>query len=220
MRARWYDPDTDTSLVECHPVTGRTHQIRLHLQLVGNPIANDPCYGQCFIVPVVHARCVGESDALLVRMPGGELYFGDEQKMAAAVEARQRLQELGKCCLDDERRVLSLELAFDARPGLCIPGLKPLSRTPHLATEQEEDSQPAVVDNPVDITAVPRQGNETEDEFMTRTCRYCNHGEEANEYEAALHCKCIWLHALRYEGPGWTFDAPPPRWATLPTSTT
>ncbi|OQR81911.1 RNA pseudouridylate synthase [Thraustotheca clavata] len=27
------------------PVTGRTHQIRLHLQLIGFPIANDPCYG-------------------------------------------------------------------------------------------------------------------------------------------------------------------------------
>ncbi len=26
-------------------MTGRTHQIRLHLQLIGLPIANDPCYG-------------------------------------------------------------------------------------------------------------------------------------------------------------------------------
>lgn len=34
-----------TSLVECRPCTGRTHQIRLHLQWLGHPIANDPCYG-------------------------------------------------------------------------------------------------------------------------------------------------------------------------------
>ncbi|KAG7391309.1 hypothetical protein PHYPSEUDO_005258 [Phytophthora pseudosyringae] len=37
--------DKSTSLLKCKPVTGRTHQIRLHLQLIGFPIANDPCYG-------------------------------------------------------------------------------------------------------------------------------------------------------------------------------
>ncbi|EQC28080.1 hypothetical protein SDRG_14173 [Saprolegnia diclina VS20] len=37
--------DDGTSVVYVKPVTGRTHQIRLHLQLLGLPIANDPCYG-------------------------------------------------------------------------------------------------------------------------------------------------------------------------------
>ncbi|CAN0300220.1 unnamed protein product, partial [Hapterophycus canaliculatus] len=40
-----YDAASDTSVVECTPVHGRTHQIRLHLQWAGHPIANDPCYG-------------------------------------------------------------------------------------------------------------------------------------------------------------------------------
>jgi 23S rRNA-/tRNA-specific pseudouridylate synthase len=34
-----------TSLVECRPTHGRTHQIRLHLRFLGYPIANDPDYG-------------------------------------------------------------------------------------------------------------------------------------------------------------------------------
>jgi hypothetical protein len=34
-----------TSVVEVKPLHGRTHQIRLHLQFLGHPIANDPCYG-------------------------------------------------------------------------------------------------------------------------------------------------------------------------------
>ena len=33
------------SLIECRPTTGRTHQIRLHLQFLKIPIVNDICYG-------------------------------------------------------------------------------------------------------------------------------------------------------------------------------
>jgi tRNA pseudouridine synthase 9 len=33
------------SIVECHPVTGRTHQIRVHLSALGFPITNDGMYG-------------------------------------------------------------------------------------------------------------------------------------------------------------------------------
>lgn len=32
------------SIVRCMPVTGRTHQIRVHLQFLGHPIQNDPIY--------------------------------------------------------------------------------------------------------------------------------------------------------------------------------
>ncbi|KAL8652433.1 MAG: hypothetical protein Q9210_002681 [Variospora velana] len=32
------------SIVRCIPLTGRTHQIRVHLQFLGHPISNDPIY--------------------------------------------------------------------------------------------------------------------------------------------------------------------------------
>ncbi|KAL5483010.1 hypothetical protein ACEPAI_8239 [Sanghuangporus weigelae] len=40
-----YDKNTNTSVVHCRPVTGRSHQIRVHLQFLGHPIANDAVYG-------------------------------------------------------------------------------------------------------------------------------------------------------------------------------
>ena len=40
-----YDEETDTSLMECQPVTGRTHQLRVHLQHMGHPIDDDVKYG-------------------------------------------------------------------------------------------------------------------------------------------------------------------------------
>ncbi|KAI8139765.1 pseudouridine synthase [Fennellomyces sp. T-0311] len=33
-----------TSIVKCRPLTGRTHQIRVHLRYLGYPVANDPMY--------------------------------------------------------------------------------------------------------------------------------------------------------------------------------
>lgn len=33
------------ALFECRPLTGRTHQIRIHLAAVGAPVLNDPFYG-------------------------------------------------------------------------------------------------------------------------------------------------------------------------------
>lgn len=64
-----HHPDSETSVVQCKPVTGRTHQIRLHLQLVGFPIANDPCYG-------------------------GELHFGESAERLEDIEAAKRASNI------------------------------------------------------------------------------------------------------------------------------
>ncbi len=41
-----YFPQTNMTLVECKPFTGRQHQIRVHLFHVKHPIVGDPIYGQ------------------------------------------------------------------------------------------------------------------------------------------------------------------------------
>lgn len=43
-----YDEKLDTTLLECKPLTGRLHQIRLHLFHVKHPILGDPIYGTSF----------------------------------------------------------------------------------------------------------------------------------------------------------------------------
>ena len=40
----YFDAESNESLVRARPKTGRTHQIRLHLQYLGFPIVNDPIY--------------------------------------------------------------------------------------------------------------------------------------------------------------------------------
>lgn len=41
-----YFKDKDMTLVECSPLTGRQHQIRIHMFHVKHPIVGDPIYGQ------------------------------------------------------------------------------------------------------------------------------------------------------------------------------
>jgi tRNA pseudouridine32 synthase/23S rRNA pseudouridine746 synthase len=43
-RALQYDGDTHTTRVELEPVTGRSHQLRVHLNALGHPILGDTLY--------------------------------------------------------------------------------------------------------------------------------------------------------------------------------
>jgi len=47
--------DGRTSVVECSPLTGRTHQIRVHLQHLGHPIANDVKYDGDGLIAFAHS---------------------------------------------------------------------------------------------------------------------------------------------------------------------
>lgn len=40
----------DVTLIECKLETGRTHQIRVHMNYIGHPIVNDPVYGKRKII--------------------------------------------------------------------------------------------------------------------------------------------------------------------------
>ncbi len=45
-----YDSELNATLIECRPLTGRTHQIRIHLFHVKHSILGDPIYGASFEV--------------------------------------------------------------------------------------------------------------------------------------------------------------------------
>jgi tRNA pseudouridine32 synthase/23S rRNA pseudouridine746 synthase/23S rRNA pseudouridine955/2504/2580 synthase len=54
----------DVALVEARPLTGRTHQIRVHLRHVGAPLLVDPQYGRPD--PVTERALGGPSDAVVL----------------------------------------------------------------------------------------------------------------------------------------------------------
>ena len=66
-----YDEASDSTVVICRPLTGRTHQIRLHLQYLNHPIANDPNYG-------------------------GVLWYGNAEGRDTATEVQKKLTEMNE----------------------------------------------------------------------------------------------------------------------------
>lgn len=57
-RYRLLDQIADTTRVELEPVTGRTHQLRIHMAAIGHPILGDALYGNaaCASRLMLHAR--------------------------------------------------------------------------------------------------------------------------------------------------------------------
>jgi len=94
------------SLVRCLPLTGRTHQIRVHLQFLGHPISNDPIYAnQRVFGPSLGAASTSDSDdesimSRLERMGKDEVAeavaYHDE--MVAAYEKRKAEKMTGERC--------------------------------------------------------------------------------------------------------------------------
>lgn len=53
LRVLSHDPDRVATRVELEPLTGRSHQLRVHLQAIGHPILGDALYAS----PEVQSKC-------------------------------------------------------------------------------------------------------------------------------------------------------------------
>jgi hypothetical protein len=71
-----------TSVVRCRPLTGRTHQIRVHVRYLGFPIANDPIYA--------HRFWDEETPKLELEPFGDNMSLRNEEPLARRVAERMR----------------------------------------------------------------------------------------------------------------------------------
>jgi len=84
------------TLLEAYPLTGRRHQIRVHLYSIGHPIVGDPRYGD-MTVQRRFPRLMLHAQAIAFRLPTGEEVTVEApipKSFQTVVESIRRLEEV------------------------------------------------------------------------------------------------------------------------------
>lgn len=195
------------SIVHCLPLTGRTHQIRVHLQFLGHPITNDPIYSNraVFGPSLSKNDSSGKDDAEII----ARLATMGKTEVASSLAHDEQMAKV----IDQTQQMTATDAA-----KLTDANFKPLnSGTLHagkLAGSDEEAQYDAYVKAHEDMVI---DYNKRKGEKMTgEKCSVC---DTPLYSDPGPHELGIYLHALAYadvtEG-SWSYRSPAPTWALPP----
>jgi predicted sulfurtransferase/23S rRNA-/tRNA-specific pseudouridylate synthase len=91
-----YDSSTNTSVLLCRPLTGRSHQLRVHLQWLGFPIVNDFLYD--FIGPIETSIPQEEGMKQLVQSIHHQTVNEERRSDSISEQDAQAARETCRCC--------------------------------------------------------------------------------------------------------------------------
>ena len=185
-----YDTQTDSSLVLAKPWTGRTHQIRLHLQYLGHPIANDPNYG-------------------------GDIFFHNQLGEDACKMATEKIQQT-----EHSKNDTTSTTTTTTTTSTSIVAMPPTTKNMLPYEVSSTADTPATEEEIVQhVSNQRRETNESLFDYIRRTCVWCARGggdtSERTVLEFLVRSQGIWLHALQYTMDGVTYRTDPPKWSQL-----
>ncbi|EXJ94539.1 pseudouridylate synthase [Capronia coronata CBS 617.96] len=213
--------DEGYSIVHCLPLTGRTHQIRVHLQFLGHPITNDPIYSNRAVFGPSLARneSTGENDeeiiAKLQRVGKTEVSDSlsyEQERLAKLVDQTQQMTVSDAAKLD----------AHTSDVSQADPHFKPLdSGTLHAGTLASPGEDPMHDD--AQYGAFVKAHDEMVADYNKRKGEKMT-GEKCPVCDTPLysdpgpHELGIYLHAISYAdvGGSWSYRSPVPQWAFPP----
>lgn len=106
----------DASLVEATLLTGRTHQIRVHCQHVGHPIAGDPRYGDDSFNRLMRGRGLKRMFLHAARLQFRHPADGRQMRIDAPLDPALSASIATMRALDDGRRLASEEFRSTKEP--------------------------------------------------------------------------------------------------------
>ncbi|XP_069861904.1 pseudouridylate synthase RPUSD2 isoform X2 [Dipodomys merriami] len=179
-----------SSVVRCRPLTGRTHQIRVHLQFLGHPILNDPIY---------NSSAWGPS-----RGRGGHIPKTDEEllrDLVAEHQAKQGLEVLDLC-----------EGDLSPGPSDSIAPSSGLAKDNSEKVATAAQKIDGVIEAAPEHLDPPGRASETDDDLNQETDPLCAECRLVRQ-DPLPQDLVMFLHALRYKGPDFEYVSPMPTWA-------
>ncbi|KAL6477981.1 hypothetical protein MHYP_G00138160 [Metynnis hypsauchen] len=209
-----------SSVVRCLPLTGRTHQIRVHLQFLGFPILNDPIYGSSAWGPN--------------RGKGGLVGMNDEELLEALLEEHRSQESLHLLDIPDEvvsvksgtKEGTSGDAPVNSKPPVMAKSVSAACEDGScklpVASLQAEDSGPETSANGMEgeTNGAQMENSNSHSEESSRTA---NTNKFVRDHLCG-ECKIVrpdptekelvmYLHALRYKGPDFEYSTQLPDWA-------
>ncbi|XP_036318482.1 RNA pseudouridylate synthase domain-containing protein 2-like [Rhagoletis pomonella] len=195
-----------TSVLLCKPLTGRMHQIRVHLQYLGYPIVNDPLYNHEVFGPLkgrggdIGGRTDEELVKDLIHVHNAENWLGVDGGFDSEGMTLVKQEVIGNGAGVPETVTNAIE---DTTPTGIVN-----ERDIDVKTEPEEQ--------PTKVSVGTQTGHAPPDTVYNKTKlsfdKHC--------YECKVRFKdpkpkdlIMYLHAWKYKGPGWQYETPLPDWA-------
>lgn len=230
------------SIVHCLPLTGRTHQIRVHLQFLGHPISNDPIYSnrRVFGNDLAQNDAASDDDAEIISRLSkmGKTEFPQTSEMSAStlVDQTRQMTVSEAQALHGQKTTGSSHLRLDGEPHKGIPQgtlhassaldgkLSPLDEKAGKAAEATLDLEMGYT-HPEHGELIRAHDAQVEDynkrkgEKMTgEVCETCQTPLYSDPSPEDLG---IYLHALAYgdRDGAWRYQSPLPVWALPPEGT-
>lgn len=208
-------PDGRTSLVECRPRTGRTHQIRVHLQHLGHPIANDGQYGGRFGGPLASRLLAANMGVAWdqMRVSAGLPVWGAAGGAGAEGETGvpgALDKDTSSQCAEPKRPRRDEEASLGL--GNSQPPHPDAQAGPNSSPTQEPFQPPA---RDAD-TYAQNKAFRSDDAYRVPeglVDAECPHCPFLTPVDYPLDLRPLWLHARTYACSDWRFEAPLPDWA-------
>lgn len=191
-----YDPTSNTSVVYCRPITGRTHQIRVHSQYIGHPIVNDPIYAHPIWdkhPPTMFRKAALKQQRWKVE-PGSALNVWGSPELDEVVATLK----MSKDDNDDWARWKDEMLFGQMLKEEGLERMEVEGANGESVTEQRKRSEQAAAEMGTNISG------------KTHYCQECKMPLLPDPKAENLF---IYLHAIKYQTDEWTYEDQMPWWA-------